>query len=397
MIPLMSIVWAALLAAPATTRFDGWSAACPLDIVTDPAAVPPLAWTPCPGGAAGCRLLPPGLSPTPRFSGDGALLMTTRVALDGPDPHKLWLVAPLDGPVRFAMRQSWAGGAPGCTVYEQDVAGDRFVWGVRGDGRGPLRASEADGALVGRLGVAGLSIVGRDDGPDVSSWSIGEGGLVRVVAPSGAVSLLRPGDARPVPLHPSPALPAPLRSGTVAPRPIGDSGVFEVGGGGQRHIAAWDARGRVRVLGSDRGNLGTDGADLVWTEDGAIFTAPLDTLAPRRLAPDRTTGLGASPFAVGCGVAAHWVPRASLRVVRLRDGRVADLDPPPGLAFGPALGVTCDEVVALGWTEAGPTIVRLALPFDAEARWPAPRQNAPSKRSSSSTSTVESRPAWANH
>jgi hypothetical protein len=307
--------------------------------------------------------------------------MLTRVAVrpGDPDAHKLWLVAPLDGPVRFAMRQSWAHGDPGCTVFEQDVAGDRFVWGVRGDGRGSAHASKVDGALAGRLGAPGkIEVAARDDGPAITSWTLGDGGLVRIEAPSGAASIRRRGAADFTPLHPSAALPAPLRVGGALPRPIGDGGVFEVGADGERHLAAWDAAGHVRRLGDEapRGNLGTDGHDLVWTEGAgdaaAVYTAPVPApgapLAARRLAPDPGTGLGGSPFAVGCGLAAHWVPRASLRVVRLGDGRAADLAPPPGVAFGPALGVTCDEIVALGWRDDGPTVVRVPLPAALKAR-----------------------------
>jgi hypothetical protein len=161
----------------------------------------------------------------------------------------------------------------------------------------------------------------------------------------------------------------------------GSGVVFEVGDTRTRALLAYHA-GSVRPLlrwpvaeGRGAGNAGSDGHDLVWTEgedalgDGRyartwVVSSPHSTdasaLRPRRVSADPNPLIGAAPFVVGCGRAAHWAPGGPF-VVRLRDGALSVLPRGEGLRWGRPLALTCRELFWTYYRGAEAGIARIAL------------------------------------
>jgi hypothetical protein len=161
----------------------------------------------------------------------------------------------------------------------------------------------------------------------------------------------------------------------------GSGVVFEVGDTRTRALLAYHA-GSVRALarwplaeGRGAGNAGSDGHDLVWTEgDGALgdgryartwvvsspHTTDASALRPRRVSEDRNPLIGAAPFVVGCGHAAHWAPDGTF-VVRLRDGAISALPRAERLRWGRPLALTCRELFSTYYRGSEAGIARIAL------------------------------------
>src|SRR5262249_30878982 len=126
------------------------------------------------------------------------------------------------------------------------------------------------------------------------------------------------------------------------------------------------------------GNLGTDGRVLVWTEgaeplgdgryrDTRVMMSPYATraedLVPRRVAGDPNPLIGAAPWVVGCGRAAHAVP-GGVVIVDLNDGRTNELPRlPPEFQWGRPLALSCGELFTTAFNGKRAAIVRLPLGF----------------------------------
>ena len=153
-------------------------------------------------------------------------------------------------------------------------------------------------------------------------------------------------------------------------------------------INVWDpvhgARPFIRWLGDatrGAGNLGTDGADLVWVYgEGkapdvpsiypvkSIMTAPFTidpaALVPRRLRSDPTPGgVAVVPFQVGCGYGVRGAGAIDTLVIRLADGVSWLFPKDPAFRITEVIGVTCTHFYALVQVGSpGPyTIARIAL------------------------------------
>jgi len=154
----------------------------------------------------------------------------------------------------------------------------------------------------------------------------------------------------------------------------GENVFVPTGGLGQSAVSAWDPEHGVRHLlpASDDNTeyaygLGTDGKDMVWTllrvldsqaGDGqySLMTVPFTTdpavvAAEARVVREERDGSiwPEAAYRVGCGYAARRTDMAELAVTRLADGAewIVERSAPPdrgSWSFGPALGVTCDEV-----------------------------------------------------
>jgi hypothetical protein len=370
-------------------RFDGWDARCPLWIPADEAALPsPIRWESCRDldAGGGCRQMtidwdrgaPSPIGVSPRLSmvdGESPRIALTRVAVGGTGDarsYKEWIVARADGPVEMAMRQAYPSD-PGCTVVEQGVDAETAAFVVRGDGAGPTSRSAVDGLLLARRGSLVPQVGFRDEGPEVSSWAVGAGRVVRSVAPSRRAELFDLRASRRVELHDAARDPERLQLGAAPPRMHEQGVLFEVGQRKRRAIHAYDeARGAhplVRGRQKSAGNVGTDGEQMVWTERSSggeawIMAAPFTTdpaaLDARRVAIDPNPAIGAAPFAVGCGRAGHATPSGPI-VVDLRTGAARRLGAVRGVVWGEILGLGCAEVFATYFVGSRANIARLPI------------------------------------
>ncbi|HEU4730454.1 MAG TPA: hypothetical protein VFT22_21295 [Kofleriaceae bacterium] len=389
------------------TRWTGAGERCPLWLPDSPAALPPPpSWAPCDAlgpGVRGCRSLvldwtpgdPPALGAAPSMAVDAdgrALVSYNKLAIRAGDPgsYKQWVVAYVDGPVLAAVVQPWTT-APACTLVESGVGEGVAAWSVRATGS-PAEAPAGAGAraaidalLVAPLGGdhAAPRVVVRDATATVSTWAVGAAAAVRSISPARRAELYDPdGRLRRV-LHDPAADPDHLPLAGNPVRVQGADVLFEVGDARERAIMAYDPDGGVMPLvrfpaGSGRGagNLGSDGQILVWTQgegplgDGryretTIQAAPYTTraaaLEPHRVAIDPNPLIGAAPFVVGCGRAAHAM-RGGAAVVELATGRVSTLPPPPsGVSWGRPLALTCEELFITYFVGARAGIARLSL------------------------------------
>ena len=167
---------------------------------------------------------------------------------------------------------------------------------------------------------------------------------------------------------------------------VGQAVFFTTGNLYRSGINVWDPdhgfRPFIRYLGDwtrGAGNLGTDGVDLVWSygegkEPGgtllsypirSVMTSPFTTdpasVVPRRLRSEPPLNLAQHRWRVGCGYAAHEGTASSLFVVRLSDGWSWTIPGAAGRTFYKAIGVTCEEVFALGSMGEHANIARFRL------------------------------------
>ena len=370
--------------------FTEWSAACPVEIV-NPDRASPIVWRDCPG-AQGCREMAAdgshegsAFGMTPRFFVDrDPVLVFSRLALHrSEESTKEWIVADADGPVRFAMRQRF-NGEPRCTMVEESASPENIGFVARGDGESPLRTSPVDGLLVVAPGAPAPRVTFRNADAEVSGWTVRQGRIVRVVAPSGRIELLHPDGSLERVLHDPEADPDGLPAAGNAPVTMGDRILFEIGRGRGRAVMVFDhergAHALLRWPISDEhgaGNVGTDGQWLVWTEgrarggDGlyarmqvmaARVPAAGAPLEPHVVADDPNRTIGAAPFVVGCGRAAHETPDGPL-VVDLERGTTWSPSPREGIRWGRPIGLTCDELWMTTFRDAEANIARVRLPY----------------------------------
>jgi hypothetical protein len=162
------------------------------------------------------------------------------------------------------------------------------------------------------------------------------------------------------------------------PSAHGDALFFTTSTSKIRGINIWTPEGGFKpfrrwVDDSTRGaaNLGTDGVDLAWSEgEGkepnddfypvrSIMTAPFTTdpatLRPRRLRSHPAEVLAIHTMKVGCGYAAHLDGQGGILVVRLSDGWSWTVPNTETQELTNPIGVTCDEVFALGYVGEPPT------------------------------------------
>jgi hypothetical protein len=148
-------------------------------------------------------------------------------------------------------------------------------------------------------------------------------------------------------------------------------------------INVWDANNGFRPFirwngdtSRGAGNLGTDGVDLVWSYgEGkgpgeepypirSVMTAPYttdpDAVVPRRLRSQLANDIALDSWKVGCGRAVHF-GALGLQVVRLSDGWSWEIPYAPNRGIHTPIGITCDEVFALGSVGDHSTIARVRL------------------------------------
>jgi hypothetical protein len=165
----------------------------------------------------------------------------------------------------------------------------------------------------------------------------------------------------------------------------GEAAFWESGGLVRIGINVWDqasgARPFIRWLDDTTrgaGNFGTDGVDMVWSYgEGkmpgdmnfpirSIMTAPFTTdpaaVVPTRLRSQPGNSIAEEPWKVGCGYGARkWLNQPM--VIRLADGVAWQLPEDIGTLdlFPKPIGVTCDEVFAVGQVDGRVTIMRFEI------------------------------------
>jgi hypothetical protein len=385
---------------------DGWiqwaglGCHCDLSIPGSQAALPaPIRWEPCavatlPG--LGCLQMkidwPHSSEPLGRVRFDAGstgkpMFLFARASLLEPHPYMEYVVAEVDGPVRFALRRpgKWNSG---CTLYAEDIWEGRFAISVQGDGVVQNTISSTSDALIrGEVGkLVPFAGPEKNDDADVWSWSVGKDWFVKTIAPTLAAELHAPSFIAKTVLWSAGTDPDGLPLAGGSPRPIGSDVLFEVGTLTMSGIMAYDeVRGvhpLVRWYGNTAqgaGNMATDGKHIVWTQgEGkrrddpyhpvqSIMAAPYTTdpvaLKPRRLRSEPApNNIGGNVFAVGCGYAGHdAMPAVDDIIVRISDGMSWELPHKDGAWYwGKVLGFTCEEVFEIVYTPA-PNIARVRL------------------------------------
>jgi hypothetical protein len=352
-----------------------WAAACPIQLETR-ADGPVHEWSDCTEetGIAACRRLvtPGSVTPDPRVRaivGQGVEIAYGQRLEAGPGTgeraRKQWLWAGIDGELRVRAVQMDSDEAA-CTYYVEELRDDGLRLSVRGDGRGPLAESPADG-LVHVDREAEVRVLFRNENHEVSRWN----GNLRRVAPgrrlerhdlTAAQGAAQESEQALAVVHDPKLDPDQLGVGAAAPLEVDGTLYFEVGDVGHRAILAWSSSEGVRAVrryavdeARAAGNLGSDGELLVWTEGeargedgsfGQTWIAAASVQQPqrvRRVAEDGSNRVGAAPFAVGCGWAGHRVPGGAL-LVDLESGETLRLYDGDELRWGNVLAISCDEV-----------------------------------------------------
>lgn len=277
------------------------------------------------------------------------------------------LVAEADGPVHTAIRQP----AQDCYLTTASLREGKVVFNASRRSRsGGKETVHRSGAIGGSVDAVPSVLDSATDGI-VRAYIAGAASyfwlpdrLVRAWAPASSptkVVVEDPGEIS-------------------APQFVGDSLLFQVGNLQYERIKAFSVADGARDLvsfGNDvskqAADIGTDGKDMVWTEASGrsaagepwaaidIVTSPFTTdsakVQKRRLRSESGT-VGAAPFIVGCGYAAHAFSSTrdgtGQRVVRLSDGRswrLTTLFGTPRWQWMGVLAITCEELfigVSLG-------------------------------------------------
>jgi hypothetical protein len=337
---------------PCTVLADGTGLSC-RQVLID--------WPPPTGSLAGQPPLGPASSAWIDETGKAWLLI---VRLIGDSFHSI--VAEADGPVHQAISST----RDGCYLSAGDLRGKRAVWSAS---RRDLR-----GSTIYRWGAIGGDV---DALPMVlESWA---DGVPRAYVP-GPNTYFALGPEMALRAY-APAPPPEPLARVIVPDPgqmrdfvfVGDEMFFTVGNLLYHRIKVFSADKGARDLisfGNDvsanAADFGTDGKDMVWTEAfgradldapwttenimTAPFTSDAASIVKRRLRSE-VGPVGARPWVVGCGYAAHDYSsdtETGVRVVRLSDGwswRLVkwqqDAGPPSTTwSFANVLALTCDEI-----------------------------------------------------
>ncbi len=270
------------------------------------------------------------------------------------------LVGDADGPTRQAVVYPRSGS---CYLNDASIIGNKVIYSTS---RQKTSAIYRWGAIGGDVDRVPLVLESYGDGV---SRGYAAGPNAYVTFPAHALRTW----ASPSTLLANVSTPSPGEAAHYAF--VGDAMFFNFGNLAFHRISLYtpDAGTRDFVsYGNDvskgAADFGTDGKDMAWTEAAGrtstqepwakidIMTAPFTTdpsaVEKRRLRSEATS-IGAAPFLLGCGYAAHEFSSATegtgTRLVRLADGRswrftLVKADAGQSWVFTGPLAVTCDEI-----------------------------------------------------
>ncbi len=340
---------------------------------------PPIVWEKCPKSPAAIDCQSMVIDWTNSESAAGALMATvagkpvlglTRNAIDGPNPYFMHVIAEADGPVRSALI-SIEFPAPGCFLDLYAFQDGKVIYKVLGDDAwGKWATSLHKGAFGGSIDQLHPDLIG-DYGQE-NSWACSGSRVYRETQSLTFYTQLW--GMTDETFISSPATdPEKLQLGQ--PLAWGDSFFWISTSSYVQGINSWTsadgARPFIRYLGDatrGAGNLGTDGATMVWSygegkapNDGkttypvkSILSSPFTTdpakLVPKRLRSDPSGSIGGQAFRVACGRAAHGGKIFPVIIVRLSDGVSWTLPPSsqPDFYINDVIGLTCDHVYVYG-------------------------------------------------
>jgi hypothetical protein len=266
------------------------------------------------------------------------------------------LVAEADGPIHAAFVETIP---TSCTGGTGRLGGGHFVYSA-------FRRSGAANASVFWGAIGG----GLDDTPAVLSTSASPRGYY-----SGSTSYVESPENLLLPWQGTAPTGTPLDipdPGLATDYVFGRSAIFfQVANQAYHRIKIYTSGVGVQefisfgdTVSSGAADFGTDGKDMVWTEASgrtlstdpwttinimtAKYTEDQKAIVKRRVRSE-VISIGAAPFKVGCGFAAHFVGEVGPRLLRLSDGRSWQfplIDSAVGYnwIFNQILGVSCDEV-----------------------------------------------------
>ncbi len=387
---------------PGWIEYTDWSCKCRFYVPGSKAAMPsPIKWDKCPASPSGidCQAmvidwtadkLAVGLDAMTTRNGGTPILGFQKRAFDNSRPYLLKVIAEADGPVRAAMLKMWvksqAESDPGCVLIQQALQDDKFIFSVLGDdAEGSWAKSGRKGAIGGSIDELHPHVLADYYDAYEDSWACSSSRVFRLTGPFvlKAYNWDMTGES-------FISSPAKDPEGLTASQLLasGDSFFWTTQQVYVAGINSWNAidgaRPFIRYIGDatrGAGNLGTDGASLVWsygegkkpTDENyehptrSIMSAPFTTdpakLAPKRLRSDPSVAIGGQPFRVACGRAAHGGKTQPVVVVRLSDG-VSWLFAPdavPGFYADAVLGITCDHVYLFGEFGGRWNIARIRL------------------------------------
>ncbi|MBI4705756.1 MAG: hypothetical protein HY744_32080 [Deltaproteobacteria bacterium] len=377
-------------------EYTDWSCDCRFYVPPSKDLLPPpIAWKPCPEAPGGiqCQAMvtdwddstsPIGSEPKLSHNPDGSAVLEMVRGV-----YKQWnmyAIGDADGPMRFAFVQPMHGKSwLGCRFHSEHLAEGMHVVQLRGH-KTQGNESKHYGAIGGPIDELRPRLLDREineDNPWDNHWECTSKWLFKYTWPM--VQTAHPWDmSQQIFVTSSETDPEHDTVGdTVA---SGDALFWSTGTLKRRGINVWDPVAGARLFQRWVGDytkgaadLGADGVDLVWAygegkqpDDWtypiqSIMTAPFTTdpqaLKARRLRSYPGT-IGTRPFEVACGYAANdgiYDDKMRVMVVRLSDGQAWFLPITEKLWPVHAIGLTCEELFAVGDVEKKTTIIRIRL------------------------------------
>ncbi len=367
-----------------------WSCDCRFYVPGSKDVLPvPIAWEPCPEAPDGidCRVMVTSWTDASApiltggkmaVTGTGAAMLAFSRAGDG---RGYYLVAEADGPVHTAFMPPYG---DGCWFAEHSLSEGMHLIGIQGHkALGPLSRHEgAIGGPIDELKPRVLLHEDEIDNPYGDGWACSNKWVARIKWPF--VMTVYSWDMSTEIFVTSQAT-DPEGLDMSQPVMVGDAFFWTTASMSRSGLNVWDPVGGtrpfIRWVGDGTrgaGNLGTDGVDLVWSygegkQPGetvfpvrSIMTAPFTTdptevqATALRLRSQPDPPIQVGPWQVGCGYAARDSANKVL-VVRLSDGWSWFVPSTPSQKLQRPLGLTCEELFAMGEIGGKYTMGRVRL------------------------------------
>ena len=297
------------------------------------------------------------------------------------DKYAMYVVADLDGTIRFALLQPITSSAPGCMLYLQAINDGRHILTAQGDDASDDGPSKFGGGIGGPIDELHPRVLYKNAEAGALAWRCSERWVAKYAPPF--VLTVHPWDMSDEVVVTSTATDPqnPKVNQTVM---HGDALFFQTSSLATSGLNVWDpvngTRPFIRWLNDPTraaANLGTDGVDLVWSEGSdqdpntqvyqtrSVMTSPYTidpaSLAPRRLRSQPDDIQAIYHWEVSCGYGVFDGGSNNVMLVRISDGRGWFIPTTPSQRIYLHRGVTCNEVLAAGQVNGTFTLFRIRI------------------------------------